>query len=114
MKIILELIRTIQVEFFSSENSTLLCFFFQCTLSFAKRKRSTLCFVVNEGFFFNFSLLIFLQDNRTRRTLETLALTLDFSIIRFVVNCELEATPKIARLSRSDNDDGRPVLSFLP
>ena len=82
--IILEPISTIQVEYFSSENSTLLYFFFQCTLSFAKRKRSTLCFVVNESFFFNFSLLIFLQDSRTQRTLETLTLTLDFSIICFV------------------------------
>ena len=57
MKIILEPIRTIQVESFSSENSTLLHFFFQCTLSFAKRKRSTMCFVVNEGFFFNFNFI---------------------------------------------------------
>ena len=105
-------IRIIQVEYFSSENSTLLHFFFQFILSFAERKRSPLCFVVNEGFFLNFSLLISLQDSRTRQTLETLALTLDFSIILFVVNCELEATRKIARLSRSDNDDGRPVLSF--
>ena len=113
MKIILESIRTIQVESFSSENSILLHFFFQCIHSFAKRKRSTLCFVVNEGFFLNFSLLIFLQDSRTRRTLETLALTLDFFIICFVVNCEFEATRKIARLSRSNNDDGRPVLFFL-
>ena len=86
MKIILEPIRTIQVEYFSSENSTLLHFFFQCILSFAKHKCSTLCFVVNEGFFFNFSLLIFLQDSWTRRTLEILTLTLDFSIICFV-NC---------------------------
>ena len=86
MKIILEPIKTIQVESFSSENSTLLHFFFQCILSFAKHKCSTLCFVVNEGFFFNFSLLIFLQDSWTRRTLEILTLTLDFSIICFV-NC---------------------------
>ena len=88
-------------------------FVFQCILSFAKRKRSTLCFVINV-IFFNFSLLISLQGSRTWRTLETLALTLDFSIICFVVNCELEATRKIARLSRSDNDDSRPVLFFLP
>ena len=47
---------------------------------FAKRKRSALCFVVNEGFFFSFSLLIFLQGSRTRRTLEKLALTLDFPL----------------------------------
>ena len=114
MKIILEPIRTIQVKYFSFENSTLLHFFFQCIHSFAKRKRSTLCFVVNKGFFFNFSHLIFLQDSRTRRTLETLALTLDFSVTCFVVNCELKATRKIARLSRSDNDDSRPVLFLLP
>ena len=88
-----------QVESFSSENSTLLHFFFQCILSFTKRKRSTLCFVVNEDFCFNFSLLISLQDSRTQWTLETLVLTQDFSIICFVVNCELQATHKIARLS---------------
>ena len=58
--------------------------------------------------------LISLHDSRTRRTLETLALTLDFSIISFVVNCELQfATRKIAHLSRSDNDDDRQVLFFL-
>ena len=79
MKIILEPTRTIQAESFTSENSTLLHFFFQCILSFEKRKRFALCFVVNEGCFFNFSLLISWQHCRTRRTLAlTLALTLDF------------------------------------
>ena len=105
MKIILEPIRTIQVESFSSEK-------FQCILSFAQRKRSIVCFIVNEGFCFNFSLLISLQDSRTRWPLETLALTLDFSTICFVAYCELEATRKIARLSRSDKDESRPVLFF--
>ena len=51
----------------------------------------TSCFVVNEGFFLTFSLLIFLQDSRTRRTLETLALTLHFSIICFVASWKLHA-----------------------
>ena len=102
----MEPIGPMQIEYFSSESSTLLHFFFQCILSFATRRHSIVCFVVNEGFFFNFSLLISLHDSRTQRTLETLALTLDFSIISFAIYCEVQfATRKIAHLSRSDNDD---------
>lgn len=72
----------------------------------------SLCFVVNAGFFFTFSFLIFLHDYRIRRILETLALILYFYIICFV-GSELKATRKITRLSRLDKDNDRLVHFFL-
>lgn len=75
--------RTIKF-FLKSENTILFHFFFKCTFFFTKYRRSVLCFVVNVGFFFTFSLLIFLHDYRIFQQYLKQILISHFFIICFV------------------------------
>lgn len=110
--------RTIKF-FLKSENTILFHFFFKCTFFFTKYRRSVLCFVVNVGFFFTFSLLIFLHDYRIfQRIFET---NFNIAFFHYLLRC-LSTTnwklrkfeyEKIIRLSWLDKNDGWSIIFFF-